>query len=84
MWGVCQFNRPADKQENSSASPFAEFMRERLELDREKFRLENSEEAKTRAKVQLIRELASASGDNDYLRYDLVKYSANLIADRKF
>ena len=57
--------------------------RDRLNLEREQFNLANSEESKKMAKVQLIRELASASKD-DFLRYDLVQYAAKLLIGEDF
>lgn len=59
------------------------FERDRLNFEREQFNLANSEESKKMAKVQLIRELASASKD-DFLRYDLVQYAAKLLIGEDF
>lgn len=68
------FNRPTVKQSDLLA-PFADF----VALEREKFNHANTEEAKNFAKAQLLRELASASGDNQTLRNDLIKYAEQLL-----
>ena len=58
--------------------------RDRLNFEREQFNLANSEESKNIAKVQLIRELASASGENQSLRTDLIKHAAKLLIGEDF
>ena len=72
------FNRPAFKQ-NEFLTTFAKF----VDLEREKFNLANSRETKTMAKVQLLRELASASKD-DFVRNELVIKAARLLLDEDF
>ena len=57
--------------------------REKLALEREKFNVENSEATKSFTKVQLLRELASASKD-EFFRYTLIKYAATLLTGEKF
>lgn len=80
------FDRPAVKQPDLLAATLADFValgRERLNFEREQFNLANNEESKKIAKVQLLRELASASKD-DFLRYDLVHYAAKLLIGDDF
>ena len=70
------FDRPEIKQPDLLA-PFADF----VALEREKFIVANSEETKNFAKAQLLRELASASGDNQSLRNDLIRHAAKILID---
>ena len=79
------FNRPA-----VADNPFVVLERERLNLERdrlnferEQFNLANSEESKTIAKAQLLRELASASKDDD-IRNELVLYATKLLIGENF
>ena len=78
------FDRRADNQ-------FVALERERLELDRdrlnfelEQFAVANSDETKAFAKAQLLRELASASGDNQSMRNDLIRHAATLLIGEDF
>ena len=71
-------SRPAVKQPDLLA-PFADF----VALEREKFTVANSEESKKMVKVQLIRELASASKD-DNIRNELVFHAAKLLIGEDF
>ena len=57
--------------------------RDRLNFEREQFNLANSEESKIMAKVQLLRELASASKD-DNIRNELVRHAAKLLIGEDF
>ena len=66
------FERPAVKH--------AEF----VALEREKFIVANSEETKTFAKAQLLRELASASGDNQSMRKKFLQHAAKLLIGEDF
>lgn len=79
------FNRPVavDNQFVILERERLNLERDRLNFEREQFNLANSEESKTMAKVQLLRELASASKD-DFLRYDLVQYAAKLLIGEDF
>jgi hypothetical protein len=47
--------------------------RDRLNFEREQVNISNSEEAKMIAKVQLLRELSSASGENQSMRNNLIR-----------
>ena len=78
------FDRRADNQ-------FVALERERLELDRdrlnfelEQFAVANSDETKAFAKAQLLRELASASGDNQSMRNDLIRHAAKVLIGEDF
>ena len=78
------FDRSTDNQ-------FVALERERLELDRdrlnfelEQFAVANSDETKAFAKAQLLRELASASGDNQSMRNDLIRHAATLLIGEDF
>lgn len=73
------FDRPAVKQ-TELLMAFAKF----VDLEREKFIMANTEEAKTMAKVQLLRELASASGENQSMRNDLIKHAVKLLLGEDF
>ena len=56
-----------------------EVERDRLALEREQFTIANSDETKNFAKVQLLRELASASGDNQSMRNNFLKEARKLL-----
>ena len=87
------FNRPTAKQSDFLAT-FADFVtlererlvhdRDRFNFEREQFNLANSEESKKIAKAQLLRELASASGNNQTLRSELIRYAAELVTGKSF
>ena len=70
------FDRPVVKQPDLLA-PFADF----VALEREKFIVANSTETKNFAKAQLLRELASASGDNQSLRNDLIQQAVRILTN---
>lgn len=70
------FDRPEIKQPDLLA-PFADF----VALEREKFIVANSEETKNFTKAQLLRELASASGDNQSLRNKFLNHAAKILID---
>lgn len=81
------FDRPAVAPVNPLAQAISELAaveREKLALEREKFNVANSEETKTFAMASLLRELASASGDERSVRSKLVRTSANLIMGEDF
>ena len=80
------FDRPAisDNQLVALERERLNLERDRLNFEREQFNLANSEESKNIAKVQLIRELASASGENQSLRTDLIKHAAKLLIGEDF
>ena len=82
------FNRPVGKKPDFFAifSDFVGVERDRVVLDndrlnfeREKFLVENSEDKQIMAQVQLLRELASASGENQSMRNDLVRHATILL-----
>lgn len=87
------FNRPVEKKPDF-VETFSEFValenkrvileNDRLALEREKFLVANSEETKTMAKVQLLRELASASGENQLMRDDLIRHATILLVGNIF
>ena len=58
--------------------------RDKLAFEREKFAVENGEDAKIFEAVQTLRELASAAGDEKYMRSKLVWLAANLLVDKNF
>ena len=58
--------------------------RDKLAFERDKFAVENDEDAKIFEAVQTLRELASASGDEKYMRSKLVWLAANLLVDKNF
>ena len=70
----------AENKQTDLLTVFAEF----VALEREKFIVANSEETKTFAKAQLLRELASASGDNQSMRNDLIRQAAKLLIGEDF
>ncbi|MBR3746027.1 MAG: Bro-N domain-containing protein [Selenomonadaceae bacterium] len=65
-------------------SKLADVEREKLAFERDKFAVENGEDAKIFEAVQTLRELASASGDEKYMRSKLVWLAANLLVDKNF
>lgn len=73
------FDRPVVKQPDLLAATLADF----VALEREKFLAANNEESKNFAKAQLLRELASASKE-DNVRNDLVRYAAKLLIGEDF
>ena len=83
------FNRPAIVADNQFAALERERLaldrdritleQDRLTLDREQFIVANSKETKNFAKAQLLRELASSSGDNQSLRSDLIRHAAKIL-----
>ena len=77
------FDRPQINPLAQAISELAAVEREKLALERDKFNVENSEATKTFTKVQLLRELASASKD-EFFRYTLIKYAATLLTGEKF
>ena len=58
--------------------------RDKLAFERDKFAVENDEDAKIFEAVQTLRELASAAGDEKYMRSKLVRLAANLLVDKNF
>ena len=58
--------------------------RDKLAFERDKFAVENDEDAKIFEAVQTLRELASAAGDEKYMRSKLVWLAANLLVDKNF
>ena len=58
--------------------------RDKLAFERDKFAVENGEDAKIFEAVQTLRELASAAGDEKYMRSKLVWLAANLLVDKNF
>lgn len=71
------FDRPANKQ-------LADVLADFVALEREKFAVANSAETKAFAKAQLLRELASASGDNQSMRNKFLQNAAILLNDEDF
>ena len=61
-----------------------ELDRDRLNFEREQFAVANSEESKNFVKAQLLRELASASGDKNSDRRKLVRKATNLVMGDDF
>ena len=68
----------------ADSNPLAQAISELAAVEREKLAVANSEETKTFAKAQLLRELASASGDEKYVRSKLVRTAANLLMGDDF
>ena len=64
-------------------SELAAVEREKLALEREKFNVENSEETKTFAKAQLLRDIASSSRDY-FLRDKLLSEATKLLMGEDF
>ena len=60
------------------------FERDKLAFERDKFAVENDEDAKIFEALQTLRELASAAGDEKYMRSKLVWLAANLLVDKNF
>ena len=58
-----------------------ELERDRLNLEREQFAVANNDETKIFAKAQLLRELASASGDNQLMRSKFLRQAAMLVGE---
>lgn len=58
--------------------------RERLEFDKQKFDTENSKMSKRLAKAQLLRDLASSSGNNQSVRDDLINLAVQLVINEDF
>ncbi len=58
-----------------------ELERDRLNLEREQFAVANNDETKIFAKAQLLRKLASASGDNQLMRNKFLRQAAMLVGE---
>ena len=76
------FDRPAVAPVNP-LSEIAAIEREKLALEREKFNVANSEETKTFAKAQLLRDIASSSRD-DVLRDKLIREATKMLMGDDF
>ena len=68
----------------TDCNPLAQAISELVSVEREKLAVANSDETKTFAKAQLLRELVSASGDEKYVRSKLVRTAANLLMGDDF
>ena len=68
-----------EKMQLATEQARLEVERDRLALECEQFTVANSEETKNFAKAQLLRELASASGDNQSMRNKLIRQATKLL-----